>query len=86
LSIENWSRRVIERLAREWNITVEEMRAIFSARIEAGMNDPDPKKRVQWERISRAGTIPAPEERLRQAVERIEAEGCGDLLRWYPIL
>ncbi|WP_289640776.1 hypothetical protein [uncultured Allobaculum sp.] len=86
MSIENWSRRVIERLAREWNITVEEMRAILSARIEAGMNDPDPKKRVQWERISRAGTIPAPEERLRQAAERIEAEGCGDLLRWYPIL
>lgn len=72
---------VFERLARERNITVEEMRAIISARIEAGMNDPDPEKRAQWERIPRAGKIPTPEEWLRYAVERIEAEGRGDLLR-----
>ena len=42
---------LFERLARERNITVEEVRAIISARIEAGMNDPDPEKRAQWERI-----------------------------------
>ena len=53
---------LFERLARERNITVEEMRAIISARIEAGMNDPDPEKRAQWERIPRAGKIPTPEE------------------------
>ena len=53
---------VFERLARERNITVEEMWAIISARIEAGMNDPDPEKRAQWERIPRAGKIPTPEE------------------------
>ena len=77
---------VFERLARERNITVEEMRAIISARIEAGMNDPDPEKRAQWERIPCAGNIPTLEEWLRYAVERIEAEGRGDLLRWYPNL
>ena len=77
---------VFERLARERNITVEEMQAIISARIEAGMNDPDPEKRAQWERIPCAGKIPAPEEWLRYAVERIEVEGRSDLLRWYPNL
>ena len=77
---------LFERLARERNITVEEMRAIISARIEAGMNDPDPEKRAQWERIPCAGNIPTPEEWLRYAVERIEAEGRADLLRWYPNL
>ena len=77
---------LFERLARERNITVEEMWAIISARIEAGMNDPDPEKRAQWERIPCAGNIPTPEEWLRYAVERIEAEGRGDLLRWYPNL
>ena len=77
---------LFERLARERNITVEEMRAIISARIEAGMNDPDPEKRAQWERTPCAGKIPTPEEWLRYAVERIEAEGRGDLLRWYPNL
>ena len=77
---------LFERLARERNITVEEMRAIISARIEAGKNDPDPAKRAQWERIPCAGNIPTPEEWLRYAVERIEAEGRGDLLRWYPNL
>lgn len=77
---------LFERLACERNITVEEMRAIISARIEAGMNDPDPEKRAQWERIPHAGKIPTPEEWLRYAVERIEAEGRGDLLRWYPNL
>ncbi len=54
------------------------MRTIISARIEAGMNDPDPEKCAQWERIPRAGNIPTPEEWLRHAAERIEAEGRGD--------
>ena len=75
-----------ERLVRERNITVEEMRDIILVRIEAGMNDPDPEKRAQWERIPCAGNIPTLEEWLRYAVERIEAEGRGDLLRWYPNL
>lgn len=55
---------LFERLARERNIKVEEMRTIISARIETGMNDPDPEKRAQWERIPRAGKIPTPEEWL----------------------
>ena len=74
-----------EHLAQERNITVEEMRAIIAARIEAGMNDPDPEKRASWEEIPRAGEIPTPEEWLRYAVERLEEEGRGDLLRWYKI-
>lgn len=43
-------------------------------------------ERLARERIPRAGNIPTPEEWLRYAVERIEAEGRGDLLRWYPNL
>ena len=77
---------LFERLARERGISVEEMRAIISARIEQGMNDPDPIKRASWERIPRAGDIPTPEEWLRYAVEQLEAEGRGELLRWYPNL
>ena len=77
---------LFERLARERGISVEEMRSIISARIEQGMNDPDPVKRASWERIPRAGDIPTPEEWLRYAVERLEEDGRGDLLRWYPNL
>ena len=77
---------LFERLARQRGISVEEMRAIISARIEQGMNDPDPVKRASWERIPRAGDIPTPEEWLRYAVERLEEDGRSDLLRWYPNL
>ena len=77
---------LFERLARQRGITVEEMRAIISARIEQGMNDPNPVKRASWERIPRAGEIPTPEEWLRYTVEQLEEEGRGDLLRWYPNL
>lgn len=76
---------IFEYLAQKQNITVEEMRAIIAARIEAGMNDPDPVKRASWEEIPRAGEIPTPEEWLRYAVEWLEKEGRGDLLRWYKI-
>ncbi len=76
---------LFEHLAQERNITVEEMWAIIAARIEAGMNDPDPVKRASWEEIPRAGEIPTPEEWLRYAVEQLEKEGRGDLLRWYKI-
>ncbi|NBI83365.1 hypothetical protein D3Z48_15055 [Clostridiaceae bacterium] len=77
---------LFERLARERGISEEEMRDIISARIEQGMNDPDPVKRASWERIPRAGDIPTPEEWLRYAVEQLEKDGRGDLLRWYPNL
>lgn len=75
---------IFERLARERNITVEEMRSIISARIEKGWNDLDPEKRAQWRKIPRSGEIPTPDEWLRYAVERVQEEGREDLLRWYP--
>lgn len=77
---------LFERLARERGITVGEMRAMVSARIERGLHDPDPEKRKQWERIPCAGETPTPEELLRYVVETLEAEGREDLLSWYPNL
>lgn len=77
---------LFERLARERGITAEEMRAIISERIERGWNDPNPKKRAQWRKIPSAGEIPTPDEWLKYAVEKLEEEGQGDLLRWYPNL
>lgn len=77
---------LFEKLARERNITVEEMRTIISARIEKGLHDPDPEIRAQWERIPCAGKVPTPEEWLRYAVERLHEEGREDLLCWYPNL
>lgn len=75
---------IFERLARERNITVEEMRTIISARIEKGWNDPDPEKREQWRKIPCSGEIPTPDEWLQYAVEKLQEEGQEDLLRWYP--
>ena len=72
---------IFERLARERNITVEEMKAIVADRIKAGWNDPDPEKQAQWRRIPCAGEIPTPEDWLRYAVERLQEEGLEDLLR-----
>ena len=77
---------LFERLARKRNITVEEMRAIISVRIEEGWNNPDSEKKAQWRKIPCAGEMPTPDEWLKYAVETLEAEGCGELLRWYPNL
>lgn len=74
---------LFERLAREWNITVEEMREIISDRIEKGWNDPNPEKRVQWRKIPCEGDLPTPDEWLRYAVEKLQEEGREDLLQWY---
>lgn len=77
---------LFEHLARERNITVEEMRAIISARIAEGWNDPDLEKRAQWWEIPCAGELPTPDEWLKHAVEVIKAQGREELLRWYPNL
>lgn len=77
---------LFERLARERNITVEEMRAIISARIEEGWNNPDSEKKAQWRKIPCAGKMPTPDEWLKYAVETIEVAGYGNLLGWYPNL
>jgi hypothetical protein len=65
---------IFERLAHERNITVEEMRAIISARIEKGWNDPDPEKREQWRKIPCSGEIPTPDEWLQYAIEKLVDE------------
>lgn len=71
-----------ERLARERNISVEEMRKIVSVRIEQGLHDPDPEKRKSWEAIPCDGDVPTPEEWLKYAVEKLQAEGLDDLLHF----
>lgn len=70
-----------ERLARERNITVEEMKQIISGRIEQGLHDPDPEKRKSWEAIPHEGDVPMPEEWLKYVVEKLEMDGRDDLLR-----
>lgn len=77
---------LFERLARERMITVEEMREIVSARIDRGWNNPNEEKRAQWREIPCAGEIPTPDEWLKYVVEKLEAEGREDFLRWYPNL
>ena len=72
-----------EWLARGRGITVEEMRAIISDRLERGWNDPDPEKRAQWRKIPCAGDFPTPDEWLKYVVEKLEEDGHSDLLRWY---
>ncbi len=71
---------IFDRWARERNVTVEEMRKIISERIEKGWNDPDLEKQEQWRKIPCVGEIPTLEEWLRYAVERLESEGCKELL------
>ena len=76
---------IFERMARERNISVEEMRAIISDRIEKGWNDEDPVKREQWRKIPCVGEISTPDEWMRYAVERIKFDDRDDLLRKYLI-
>ncbi len=70
----------IERLARERKLTVEEMEAVISERTRAGMNDPNPEKRAQWERIPHRGEMPTPEEWLKYVIGKMQKEGREDLL------
>lgn len=78
------SEHIFERLARERNITVEEIRAIISARIEKGWNDPDPEKRLQWRKIPCVGEIATPEEFISYVVEKLKDDGLDHLVCWYP--
>ena len=71
---------LFERLARERNITVEEMRAIISKRIEKGWSDPNPEKRVRWRKIPCVGDTPAPDEWLCYCVTQLKEDGREDLL------
>lgn len=74
---------IFERLARERGISVEEMRAIISARIEKGWNDPNQEKRAQWRNISCTGELPTPDEWLQYVVEKIKEDSRDELLRKY---
>lgn len=71
---------LFERLARERNISVEEMREQIKTRIERGWNDPNPEKQAQWRKIPCTGEIPTPDEWLKYAVEKLLEEGKETLL------
>lgn len=74
---------LLERLARVNGVTVEDMRKKIAARISAGMDDPDPERRAQWEHIPHAGELPTPEEWLEYVVKKLYAEEHEGLLRRY---
>lgn len=63
---------IFERLARERNITVEDMRTMIFRRIEKGWNDKNPEKRRQWRNIPCEGEMPTPEEWLCYVVEKVK--------------
>ena len=72
-------------LAERDHTTVEKVKEKISKRIWAGLHDPDPERRAQWERIPCAGDVPTPEEWRRYSVERLKEDGREDLLRHYLI-
>lgn len=76
---------IFERMARERNISADELRALISDRIAKGWNDEDPVKREQWRKIPCAGEIPTPDEWLRYVVEKIKDDGQARLLRKYLV-
>ena len=67
------------------NISVEEMRAMISDRIEKGWNDEDPVKREQWRKIPCAGEVPTPDEWLSYVIKKIKDDGQEGLLQKYLI-
>lgn len=73
---------LFERMARERGITVEEMRAIISERIEKGWNDFDLQKQEQWRKIPCVDEIPTPEEWLGYVSKKMKTLGmkfyCND--------
>lgn len=73
---------IFDKWAKEREITTEEMKNIILERIKKGLNDPDPEKRVQWEKIPHAGKIPTPEEWISYVVEKLKENGREDLLQW----
>ena len=62
-----------ELAARDQISEFEVLRQIETA-IQAGMQNPDPNIRAQWEKVPRTGTIPTPEELIFYIVQQI-AEG-----------
>lgn len=76
---------LLERLAQDNNMSVEEMHKQLEKRLVAGLNDPDPKHRAQWERIPCSGKRATVEEWLEYVIKRIYEEEREDLLREYLI-
>lgn len=76
---------LLERLARKNDMTVEEMREHLDKRLEVGLNDPDSRRRSQWEKIPCVGESPTVEEWLEYVVKRIYEESREDLLKEYFI-
>lgn len=54
--------KIFDWLAKECRITAAEMKAIISARIERGWNNPDLEKREQWRKSTYKGEVPTLEE------------------------
>lgn len=63
----------IQAIAAREGVTVEEARAHIQLAIRAGMRNPDPAIRTEWQKIPCEGDMPTPEEFILYVAERVRA-------------
>lgn len=75
--------QLFKKMAKDRNITVDEMKARITKRIEEGWNSSDLRSREQWRRIPCAGKVPTPEEWLKYSLEVLEKQERAGLVKEY---
>ena len=64
--------KIIVWIARENNMSEEQVRADMKEAMEAGMNDPDPVVQAQWEEFRFVGKEPTIEEFILWTASRVQ--------------
>ena len=64
--------KIIVRIARENNVSEEQVRADMKEAMEAGRNDPDPIVQAQWEDFRFVGKEPTIEEFILWTASRVQ--------------
>lgn len=63
--------QIIKQIARQNNVSVEEVKSEIAAAIQMGMRCPDTKVQQQWNAIPKKQKIPTPEEVIAYMIAQI---------------
>lgn len=68
---ESKAQKIFERVARQHNTSVEDVKREIQMAMLAGMNDPTPEVQEHWKEIPCKGDKPTPEELLAYLTEKM---------------
>ena len=73
MKLKKWKEnKILEQVAQQHGISVEEVRAEIQRAIEIGMANPDSAVQARWKLLCKDGKVPTPDELIKRLSQKVK--------------